>query len=75
MNFDIQPESLMMFIIIVTATGFMTSYICYQWHRNKKVDSLLKSNRSLQETIKKQGIAVNKVLEHLIDQSSGHESE
>ena len=74
MNFDIRPQDLVMFLTIVTAAGFLTSYICYQWHRNKKLDSLLESNEELQATIKKQGIAVNKVLS-LISKSLGNDPE
>lgn len=75
MNLDIPPENLVMFLSIVTAAGFLTSYICYQFQRNKKLDSLLESNLTLQATITKQGIAVNKVLDYLIEQSSGHDPE
>ena len=73
MNFAIPPETLLMFLIIFTMAGFLSSYICYQWQRNKKLDSLIASNRALQETIEKQGIAVNKVL-GLTVQSLGHEN-
>ena len=62
MNFAIPPETLLMFLLIIITAGFISSYVCYQRYRNRKVDSLIKSNIALQETIEKQGIAVNKVL-------------
>jgi hypothetical protein len=67
MNLDIPPENLVMFLTIVTAAGFLTSYICYQWHRNKKSDSLLESNEELQVAIKKQGIKVDSLSESNIE--------
>lgn len=70
MNLVIPPESLAMFFTIIIMAGFITSYTCYQRHRNRKLDYLLKSNESLQDTIKKQGIAVNKLLD-LVAQSLG----
>jgi hypothetical protein len=82
MNLAIPPQDLVMFLTIVTAAGFLTSYVCYQWQRNKKTDSLLisneelqASNEELQDTIKKQGIAVNKVLNYLINEPSGNDPE
>jgi hypothetical protein len=70
MNLFVPPEDLAMFLTMIIMAGFVTSYICYQRHRNRKLDYLLKSNESLQDTIKKQGVAVNKLLD-LVAQSLG----